>query len=44
MIRIALGVTVFSAFVAAMFGLALLPDLVDSYHGMNGGEQVAVVE
>ncbi|PTM97353.1 hypothetical protein [Mycoplana dimorpha] len=41
MIRTTLSVTVFVTFVAIMFGLALLPDLVDA---MNDPEQVAVVQ
>lgn len=43
MIRTTLSVTVFVAFVAVMFGLAFVPELVDSHFGSEG-EQVAVVE
>jgi hypothetical protein len=44
MIRTTLSVTVFVTFVAIMFGLALLPDLVNPSHGLDDAEQVAVVQ
>lgn len=44
MIRTTLSVTVFVTFVAVMFGLALVPDLVDRHRASIEAEQVAVVE
>lgn len=44
MIRTTLSVAVFVAFVAVMFGLALLPNAVGSYMRANEVERVAVVE
>ncbi|WP_269065040.1 hypothetical protein [Rhizobium sp. GN54] len=44
MLRTTLSVTVFVTFVAVMFGLALVPDLVDHYSQVDEIEQVAVVE
>lgn len=44
MLRTTLSVTVFVTFIAVMFGLALVPDMVDHYSQLNEAEQVAVVE
>ena len=44
MLRTTLSVTVFVTFVAVMFGLALVQDMVDHYSQLNEAEQVAVVE
>lgn len=44
MIRTTLSVTVFVTFVAVMFGLALVPDLVDQYSQLSEAEQIAAAE
>lgn len=43
MIRTTLSLAVFVTFVAVMFGLAFVPELVDAHFGSEV-EQVAVVE
>lgn len=44
MIRTTLSVTVFVTFVAVMFGLALVPEMVDHYTMSGQADEVAVVE
>lgn len=44
MIRTTLFLTVFVTFVAVMFGLAFVPELVDTHFAGREVEQVAVVE
>lgn len=44
MIRTTLSLAVFVTFVAVMFGLAFVPELVDTHFAANEVEQAAVVE